>query len=312
MDKKAALRTEEIIQTMKRFLKETYKEGEIKRNFHPKMHGCLKATLKIKPGIPPHLRHGIFKEEKTYEAWLRLSNAPPKPQADTSSSGRGLAIKILDVSGEDLDADPLGIPTQNFLLTSSPILSTWNTKLYNRAIKAVLFGLWPRVWFALNPMHWRSIFLTFKYSKKHDNLLAITYFSGAAFSLGPTAKVKFVLVPKDYSLRYTLEKEKGENFLREQLVKDLSEDKAIFTLGVQIHETEKKHPIENTSKVWEAPVEPLAELHIPPQEFDTEERDEFGEKLVFSPWIGLKAHEPLGELNLARRRVYQELAALRG
>ncbi len=222
MDKKAALRTEEIIKTMKRFLEETYQEGEIKRNFHPKMHGCLKAYLKINSGIPPHLRHGIFEKEQSYEAWLRLSNAPPKPQSDTNSSGRGLAIKIMDVSGEVLDPDPLGIPTQNILLTSSPILSTWNTKLYKRAIKAVLFGFWPRLWFALNPMHWRSIYLTFKYSKKHDNLLAIPYFSGAAFSLGPTAKVKFVLEPKDPSLGYTLDKEKGENFLLEQLVKDIS------------------------------------------------------------------------------------------
>ncbi|WP_114751070.1 catalase family protein [Pleomorphovibrio marinus] len=311
MNQKAEENTEEIIQTMKRFLNENYAQGAIKRNFHPKMHGCLKATLKIRADIAPHLRHGIFREERNYDAWLRLSNAPPKSQSDTNSSGRGLAIKVLDVEGEQLDADPLGIPTQNFLLTSSPILSTWNTGLYKKAIKAVLFGFWERLWFAINPLHWRSIFLTFKYAKKHDNLLGITYFSGAAFCLGPAAYVKFILKPKKNHLGYTLNKPKGENFLREQLVMDLGEKDYYFILGVQVHESKKKQPLENTSKVWEAPFIPLADLQIPKQEFDTSDRRAFGDKLVFSPWIGLKDHLPVGELNQARRRVYQELAALR-
>jgi hypothetical protein len=80
---------------------------------------------------------------------------------------------------------------------------------------------------------------------------------------------------------------------------------------VQVHESKKYQPIENTSKVWNVPVIPLAELQIPAQEFDVPERKGFGEKLVFSPWIALEAHEPIGELNQARRVVYQELAALR-
>jgi hypothetical protein len=36
-----------------------------------------------------------------------------------------------------------------------------------------------------------------------------------------------------------------------------------------------------------------------------------GERLSFSPWHGLKAHEPLGAINRARRQVYRTIAAVR-
>lgn len=302
---------QELIQEMKTFLQATYPEGTVLRNFHPKMHGLLKGTLQVLPDIPPELRQGLFKEPKSYDAWVRLSNAPPKVQSDKPASGRGLAIKVLEVEGEMLEADPIGVPSQNFLLTTSPILSAWNIRLYKKAIRAVLFGFWAQLWFALNPWHWRSIFLTLTHSAKHDNLLSQTYFSGGAFRFGPERYVKFVLHPQDASLGYTLDKPKSDSFLKEQLIHDLNKNTHSFTLCVQVHENESEHPLENTSKVWKAATIPLATLTLPLQNFDTPERIALGEKMEFSPWIGLKDHAPVGGINRARRRVYKELAAFR-
>jgi hypothetical protein len=39
---------------------------------------------------------------------------PPKIQSDKSSSGRGLAIKVLNVSGTVIEEDPIGVNCQNF------------------------------------------------------------------------------------------------------------------------------------------------------------------------------------------------------
>ncbi|EON76631.1 catalase [Lunatimonas lonarensis] len=303
---------EEMIRTMKAFLEKEYEGATRKRNFHPKMHGCLKGKLIVFSGLSEPVRQGLFKEPGEYEIWARLSNAPPKVGKDTGSSGRGLAIKVLDVSGPLLSPlDPIGVPTQNFLMTTSPILSASSIRLYRKAMSAVLGGLWPRIWFALNPFHWRSLFLTLKHAAKHDNLLAVDYFSGAAFRLGPDQFGKFVLKSNYPQLGYSLDQPKGSDFLRKQLVADLSKSDYSFTLHVQLYENDRRQPLDDTSRVWKAPLIPVATVVFPKQEFDFPERNEFGEKLEFSPWMGLLDHEPIGEINLARRMVYEELANFR-
>ena len=301
----------EIVQTMKDFLSKTYPDGNIKRNFHPKMHGCLKGTLVIRNDIPENLRQGLFNQLGTYDVWLRFSNAPPKIGSDKRSSGRGLAIKVLDVPGPVLEEDPLGLKCQNFLLTTSPILSAWNIPLYNKAIKAILMGWKQQLPFALNPRHWRSLYLTLKYSKKHSNLLAQTYFSGGAFSYGPDLVVKFLLKPNNPTLGYSLSTKQSDNFLKEQLIADVAQANQGFTLCVQVHDNEKTEPIENTSIVWKTNAVPVADLLIPRQEFDFEQRIAFGEGLSFSPWVCMEEHQPVGAINRARRAVYRELASFR-
>lgn len=302
---------QEIIQTMKDYLLKNYQDGNIKRNFHPKMHGCLKGNLVIRNDIPEDLKKGLFQQPQSYHVWLRFSNAPPKIGSDKGSSGRGLAIKVLDVPGPVLELDPLGIDCQNFLLTTSPILSTWNIPLYNKAIKAILRGWKQQVVFAINPRHWRSLYLTLKFSKKHDNLLAQNYFSGGAFSYGSDRFVKFLLKPHNSELSYSLEKEKSDNFLRDQLSADVQNADQGFTLCVQLQENDKTEPIENTSIVWKTDAVPVAELIIPKQEFDFDQRNAFGEALSFSPWVCMEAHQPVGAINRARKAVYKELAEFR-
>ena len=302
---------QDLIDTMKAFLKKTYPDGNVKRNFHPKMHGCLKGRLQIRRNIPEPLRQGLFQNTQSFEVWLRFSNAPPKIQSDKNNSGRGLAIKVLEVPGEVSEIDPIGVNCQNFLLTTSPILSAWNIPLYRKAIRAVLFGWKERLLFVLHPGHWRSLFLTLKHSKKHDNLLAQRYFSGGAFRYGPEMYVKFLLIPHRPDLGYTLGGSKTDNFLKEQLKKDLQHEEHAFALHIQIHENCKSEPLENTSVEWKKESIPVADLWIPPQEFDYAERVAFGEGLSFSPWVCMIDHEPVGAINRARKRVYQELAAFR-
>src|SRR5690606_23019634 len=117
--------------------------------------------------------------------------------------------------------------------------------------------------------HWRSLFLTLKHSKKHDNLLSQHYFSGGAFRYGPEMFVKFLLVPHRPELGYTLNHPKSDDFLKEQLKKDLQQQEHAFTLHIQLHENERSEPLENTSVEWKKKSIPLANLWIPVQEFDS-------------------------------------------
>ena len=48
--------------------------GIMRRDAHPKMHGVVRAEFIVEPGLPEELRVGIFREPKTYRAWIRFSN----------------------------------------------------------------------------------------------------------------------------------------------------------------------------------------------------------------------------------------------
>ena len=48
--------------------------GIMRRDAHPKMHGVVKAEFIVEQDLPEALRVGIFKEPKTYLAWIRFSN----------------------------------------------------------------------------------------------------------------------------------------------------------------------------------------------------------------------------------------------
>ena len=73
-------------------------------------------------------------------------------------------------------------------------------------------------------------------------------------------------------------------------------------------------PIEDPSVRWDegaAPFRKVATLEIPPQDFDTPERQHFAENLSYNPWRCLPEHRPLGGISRARRQVYRALSAYR-
>ena len=74
------------------------------RQAHAKSHGVLKGELTVYPGLPPHLRQGLFATPKTYPVIIRFSTAPGNIQSDNVPSNCGMAIKALGVAG--LKADP--------------------------------------------------------------------------------------------------------------------------------------------------------------------------------------------------------------
>jgi hypothetical protein len=72
--------------------------------------------------------------------------------------------------------------------------------------------------------------------------------------------------------------------------------------------------VENSIKVWEmdeAPFTKVATITIPEQVFATGPRDDFGERLSFTPWHALPQHRPLGAVNRIRRVVYDTISDLR-
>jgi hypothetical protein len=56
---------------------------------------------------------------------------------------------------------------------------------------------------------------------------------------------------------------------------------------------------------------PVATIVIPGQDFSSEDRMRFCENLSFTPWHGLPAHRPLGNINRTRKVVYEAVSKFR-
>ena len=70
-----------------------YKNKKQLRQIHPKMNGCVKAEFIIEKNLPAELRTGLFKEERSFPAWIRFSNGNTKALPDSKKDIRGFAIK---------------------------------------------------------------------------------------------------------------------------------------------------------------------------------------------------------------------------
>jgi hypothetical protein len=284
--------------------------GIMRRDAHPKMHGLVKAEFIIKPDLPPMLQVGIFSEPRTYQAWIRFSNQDGTIQADTARDIRGMAIKLMGVAGDKLLDAERHAQTQDFILISTNVFVTKNVAEFDALIKAMTGSTWAKIGFFAT--HWRVIWNLIKSMKKFANPLQTRYWSTTPYLFGETA-VKYSAIPH-VTHPDEIPANPGPDYLREAMVRQLSQREAIFDFTVQLQVDATGMPIEDPSKEWreaESPFLKVATIRIPPQEFDSEAQRSFGENLSFTPWHSLPAHRPLGGINRARKIVYDAISSFR-
>jgi len=124
-------------------------EGMLLRGVHPKSHGCVRAQFAVDDDLDASHRVGLFATPgRTYEAWIRYSNAavlreddlkaadPAKPD-ERKNGSRGMAIKVLDVEGEMLSEDQ-GRANQDFLMINTPQFAFANVRDYLRLNRVLM------------------------------------------------------------------------------------------------------------------------------------------------------------------------------
>lgn len=295
-----------IVRAIEAKVREAARHGPARRDAHPKAHGCVRAEFRVLDTVPPELRAGVFAEPgRRFEAWVRFSNGSEQPGPDAEGDGRGMAIKLLGVAGS-----PSG--TQDFLLINHPVFFVRDAADY------VDFQTASPTWrfFApsFNPfaLRLREALIARRITRQEvRNPLSVRYWSMTPYACGGVA-CKFSVRPQPPPSRYTAAE--GPNFLRANLANHLAEAEARFEFLVQPRTDAAAMPIEDPRIPWAeaaSPFVPIAEITIPPQRFDTPERDAFGEALSFTPWHCLEAHRPLGGINRLRRTVYETISRLR-
>jgi catalase len=296
----------------------------VQRAQHAKHHGCVTAEFIVEPDVPAHLRHGVLKTPRSYQALVRFSNGGKKD--DRQRDAHGMAVKLLDAGGGG----------QDFVMVDHPVFFIRNAADYVVFVSALraaqssaparlmsfsaaavgivtLLGL---LWgfFARGRWHELGIFLKFV-AKQPASPLASQYWSTTPYRLGPHA-IRFSARPQETCASAGDVETKSPDFLREALSAHLNLGKreARFDFLVQVQTDAAAMPVEDPTIAWDESISPyrkVATLHIPPQSFESPAQMEACENLSFSPWHTLPEHHPLGGINRARERVYAVMSQRR-
>ncbi|WP_460156112.1 catalase family protein [Pseudomonas sp. S2_H10] len=318
-----AAMTRDIIQTAVRIVDQHRESTRYLRDAHAKAHGCVKAEVQVLPELPIELRQGVFSEPgKTWQATLRLSNGNAYPQFDSIRDARGMAIKLLDVTGKQLLSDQPGRNEQDFVMFSHPNFFVSNVAEYRQNVAAQADGKKIMAFFpGWDPRGWqvRHLFIALAtLSPAPSSPTQTTYFSVSPYKFGE-ANAKFRVMPDPDSCPvYNLSEQnrKLPNFLRNALNQQLSTDRvpACFALQIQRQDANKYMPIEDTSIEWresDAPFETVARIKVAAQDFDTPALNLQCDNQSFNPWFGIEAHRPIGGINRLRKAVYEAVSDYR-
>lgn len=292
-------------------LAEQEKKGPALRQLHPKSHGLVWGEFIVEENLPEPIRVGVFKHQRSYPVWIRFSNAGgleerEKFVSDREPNARGMAIKLMDVEGEKVLDDEK--KTQDFVLINSSIFFLRDLQGYADLAKVQRGELDPA------SMQYAFDILAKINAQSVSSPLSIQYWSTTPYQLGNQA-IKFSVRPHPEN-EVSHSPTDSENYLHEAIVNHLTtEGKDVyFDFLVQLYVDDEKTPVEDSTIEWQeadSPFVKAATIKIPSQVFDTEARKRLDEGLSFTPWHTLPEHQPLGSVNLARKKVYQETTRYR-
>jgi hypothetical protein len=295
--------------------------GTLQRGFHNKIQAGLRAEFCVMPDRPQQARYGVFSETRTFPAVVRFSNGDSFSNADSNDEPRGIAIKLIGISGRKLLPGREDAVTQDFLATSHSVTSAVrNVSQFMAFVRATRHGKRPPVSLValFRGLGFREairILLALKksFAIKVSSMLTEQYSSTAPIKLGPYA-VKFIVQPKDGGAGTNSHPASTDDFLHKDLVERLKSD-VVLDFLVQFYVDDVRTPIEDTSVKWNTPLQKVAELRIPNCNPDSPEgmtlTDDVNQ-LSFSPWHTTEDHRPLGNVMRARRVAYEASSALRG
>jgi hypothetical protein len=308
-------------------------EPQFLRGVHPKDHGCVKATFIVRKDLPRHLQRGLFTTPgKEYDAWIRFSNADPRKRDDSVSEppgtprahgSRGMAIKVLNVSGERLLKEDK-TEDQDFLMINQQTFAFDNVADYEVLSEVIADNDDNVPEFFGRQKKNSDLEVQARAGKTFETVGKIRgtlvkspvetrYFSAAPFLFGTSQVMKYSVTPT--SPASAAEPDLNDsNYLRKALATRLKSGSPNVTFDFQVQlqdaceiESDVDRQIESAHTLWPGesfPFETLATITIEPQDIDAKERVEQCEKLVFNPWQGIKDHQPLGGINRLRKAVY--------
>ena len=299
--------TEEFVGFLKEATARRYPAGPRGRFNQSRATACVEAEFTVPDGLPAEHRVGLFAVPRTYQAVIRFANA--SSQSDRERDIRGMSIKVAPVLGDNLTP---GVFAQDFVLNSHPVMMVANTREFLELLRANEAGGFRRVMYFLT--HPKAARIGSAARTNPTSHLDLRYWSTTPYRFGPNRAVKYLVRPTSPT---TAPRPAAltDTYLRDAMRARLDAGDATFDFFVQFQTDSALTPIEDASVEWkeqDSPAYRVAQIRIPKQRFDDPERDARGEQLTFNPWHCLAEHQPLGNMNRARREIYRVMAEFRG
>jgi len=305
---------EQIAEVIEKSIRKQYALGSARRDAHPKAHGCVRAEFQVLETLPKNLAKGIFIPSKKYQAWIRFSNgSPDATQADIKKDARGMAIKVLAVSGANRLEDE--VATQDFIMINHPVFFVNDPNRYMSFMQDINSDRFFRklhIPFALGS---KGTLIALNLRTRISNPLQTRYWSMVPYQLG--------IGPDRQAVKYSarsctaaidpIPNHPKHDFLRDALRTSLQKGDACMEFLVQPR-TSSTLLVEDAMTEWketQAPFYQVATIRIPQQVFDTPDQNKFCENLSFTPWHTLPEHKPLGVINRMRKVIYDRISQVR-
>lgn len=303
--------------------------GHAVRAVHAKAHAILSGTLTVDAGLPPELAQGLFATPGDHEVVMRISTNPGDILDDAISVPRGLALKVFDVDGERLPGAQGR--TQDFIIVNGKVFQSkdadkflGNLKLLARTTdkveggKKILSAVLRGVSGALGAVGVESAALNSLGGAPNVDPAGETYYSVTPFRYGDYV-AKFSIAPIAPGLRERagaiIDTSGRPDAIRETLRDELRSIDGEWEFRVQLARDPDRQPIEDPTVEWdeeEAPFVRVATIRAAAQDsWDPQRVEEVNDHMRFSIWTGLAAHQPLGNINRARRDTYRHSADFR-
>lgn len=323
--------TGQLAETLHGISEKTLEDGgQPLRSVHAKGHGLLRGELRVLTGLPPVLAQGLFATPMAFPILMRLSTVPGDLLADSVSTPRGMAIKVVGTEGARLPGSE-GDVTQDFVMVNAPSFISKDAKTFLKSLKVLASttdkapGL-KKVFSAMargaekviEKVGGESPTLKSIGGHPETHILGESFYTQLPLLHGPYM-AKYAVVPISPGMLLlkdaVLDLHDKPDGLRDAVVDFFGCHSAEWELRVQLCTNIEAMPLEDASAVWSeelSPYLPLARITVAPQNAWSEARvDLVDAGYAFSPWHGLAAHRPLGSLMRARKTAYEMSARFR-
>lgn len=304
-----------IIATFTQQMRKLWKPGGFERGGNTKTQGIVRAEFIVHDGLPVEFRHGIFREPRSFKAWVRFSGPGPYVTPDIDDVGfMSISIKLMGVEGpklmdeEKFTQDMFGVSTPTFVTAdtrSNAHLQKWSVQ------DASIFHFLN----FKNP-HLLDLIMQGLWIKTQSSPFEAPYFSCVPYLLGKGQAMQYSVWPK--SKKKTpipnLPFRPPDDYLRAAMVKALDAGDVELDFRIQRQTDPHLMPIENAAVLWPERLSPrvsVATIRIPRQTFASPAQIAFARRLSYNPWHCIPEHRPLGNQSRARRRMYLALSTLR-
>jgi hypothetical protein len=303
--------------------------GHAVRSVHAKAHGILEGTLTVDVGLPGELAQGLFATPGDHRVVMRLSTNPGDILDDAISVPRGLAMKVFDVPGERMPGAEG--TAQDFIMVNGTVFQAktadkflGNLKLLAKTTdraegaKKLLSSVLQTLNSALTAVGIESPAIASLGGAPNVDPLGQTYYSVTPFRYGDYV-AKFSLKPIAPALtaleKHIIDPQARRDAIRETVREEMRGIDGEWEFQVQLCRDVDRQPVEDPTVEWdeaEAPFQRVGIVRAVAQDsWATDKVQAVDEAMRFSIWTGLAAHQPLGNINRARRETYQHSADFR-